>query len=426
MLLILHEILFIIIALLCSGFLTFFIPFIYAEPSIVDLSLNIELIANGLSSPTSMAFVDSQNILVLEKNSGDVRLVSNGHLKEQPVLELDVDSTTLTCCRGLLGIAVNSLSDTGGNKQVFLYFTAAAAGKDDSPILNKVNKYDWDGKNLLNPRNILNLPATPGPNHPGGKLTLDEKEDNIYAVIGDLNNEGILQNTNNNNNKKDLTDSSVIIRINSTDGSAPPDNPFVSIKDTFPSSQVEKYYGYGIRNSFGLAIDPVTNNVWDTENGDKDYDEINVVYPGFNSGWKKLMGPASQSDIAEDDLVKLAGSKYTDPVFSWKPSLGVTDIEFFDSKNFGDTYENNVFVGDINNGNIYYFKVNGSRTGLEFNNSDIKADLVANNKEKDELVWGSGFKGITDLETGPDGNLYVLTFDESQNGEGKIYRISMN
>jgi glucose/arabinose dehydrogenase len=427
MLLILHEIRFIIIALLCGGFLTSFIPFIFAEPSIVDHSLKIELIAEGLSSPTSMAFVDSQNILVLEKNSGDVRLVSSGYLKEQPVLELDVDSTTLTCCRGLLGIAVNNLGYTGGNKQVFLYFTAAEAGKNDNPILNKVNKYDWDGKNLLNPLNILNLPATPGPNHPGGKLTLDKKEGKLYAVIGDLNNVGLLQNTkNNNNNNKDLTDSSVIIRINSTDGSAPPDNPFASIKDAFPASQVEKYYGYGIRNSFGLAIDPVTNNLWDTENGDKDFDEINLVQPGFNSGWKKLMEPISQSDITEDDLVKLAGSKYAGLVFSWKPSLGVTDIEFFDSKNFGDTYENNVFVGDINNGNVYYFKVNGSRTGLEFNNSDIKTDLVANNKEKDELVWGSGFKGITDLETGPDGNLYVLTFDESRNGEGKIYRISMN
>ncbi|VFJ14751.1 protein of unknown function [Candidatus Nitrosocosmicus franklandus] len=82
MLFILHEIRFIIIALLCGGFLTSFIPFIFAEPSIVDRSLKIELIAEGLSSPTSMAFVDSQNILVLEKNSRDVRLVSNGYLKE--------------------------------------------------------------------------------------------------------------------------------------------------------------------------------------------------------------------------------------------------------------------------------------------------------------------------------------------------------
>lgn len=132
----------------------------------------------------------------------------------------------------------------------------------------------------------MNLPATPGPNHPGGKLVLDKREGTLYTVVGDVNNEGMLQNVNSSNNKEDLTDSSVIIRINAKDGSAPLNNPFVRIKDTFPFSQLEKYYGYGIRNSFGLSIDPVTNNLRDTENGDKDYDEINLVYPGFNSGWK--------------------------------------------------------------------------------------------------------------------------------------------
>lgn len=136
------------------------------------------------------------------------------------------------------------------------------------------------------------------------------------------------------------------------------------------------------------------------------------------------MGPISQSDVTKDDLVKLEGSKYVDPVFSWNPSLSVTDLEFFDSKNFGNGYENNLFVGDINNGNIYYFKVNDTRTGLEFDSTSIKHDLVANEEEKNELVWGSGFKGITYLQTGPDGNLYVLTFDQAKEGEGKIYKIS--
>ena len=90
----------------------------------------------------------------------------------------------------------------------------------------------------------------------------------------------------------------------------------------------------------------------------------------------------------------------------------------------GDKYENNLFVGDINNGNIYYFKLNSSRTGFEFENPEIDVDRIANEEEKDRLVWGKGFDGITDLETGPDGNLYVLSFDESSNGDGKIYRIT--
>lgn len=391
--------------------------FIDAEPSIRDSSVKVELVISGLSSPTSMAFVDPQNLLVLEKNSGEVRLVSNGELKEDPVLILEIDSTTSTCCRGLLGIAVDK-QNTTSSKDVFLYFTAA--GKDDIPAVNKIVKYKWDGSNLINSQIILELPATPGPNHPGGKLVLDA-DGNMFTVIGDLNNEGKLQNI---EDSKELSDSSVIIKVKSTDGSALTNNPFVSIKKEFPTSQVDKYYGYGIRNSFGLAIDPVTGNLWDTENGDRDYDEINLVYPGFNSGWKQLMGPISKSSITEKDLVILPGSYYGDPVFSLEPSLGITDLEFFYSKNLGNNYENNIFVGDINNGNIYYFKLNDSRTGFDFGSAVMEVGRIANEEENDKLVWGTGFDGITDLETGLDGNLYILTFDESSNGDGKIYRIS--
>src|SRR4029078_7773973 len=221
---------------------------------------------------------------------------------------------------------------------------------------------------------------------------------------GDLNNEGILQNI---KDSKGLSDSSVILKVNSIDGSPLFDNPFVNTKNEFPTSQMEKYYGYGIRNSFGLAVDPVTGNLWDTENMDKDYDEINLINPGFNSGWKQLMGPIAKSSITQKDLVTLSGSYYGDPVFSWEPSRGVTDIEFFNSNNFGLDYKNNVFVGDINNGNLYYFKVNTNRTGFEFESADIETDRVANEDEKDKLAWGKGFNGITDIETGPDGNLYV-------------------
>ncbi len=399
------------------GFSTIFAQFINAEPTIEDPLIKVELVVSGLSSPTSMAFVDSQNILVLEKNSGEVKLVSNDELKKDPILNLEVDSTTLTCCRGLLGIDIDSQNATN-SKYVFLYLTAA--GKNNIPVVNKVVKYKWDGRNLANPQIMLELPATPGPNHPGGKLVLDA-EGNLYTVIGDLNNEGILQNI---EDSKKLSDSSVILKVNRIDGSDLLDNPFVSIKKEFPTSQVEKYYGYGIRNSFGLAIDPVTGNLWDTENGDEDYDEINLVYPGFNSGWKQLMGPISNSGVTENDLAILPGSYYGDPIFSWEPSLGVTDLEFFNSKNLGDKYENNLFVGDINNGNIYYFKVDSSRTGFEFESPEIEIDRIANEEEKSKIVWGTGFEGITDLETGPDGNLYVLSFDESRNGDGKIYRIT--
>ena len=106
---------------------------IFAEPILKDNSLRAELVTQGLHSPTSMAFLDENRILVLEKNSGNVLLVSNGVLQKQPVLKLHVDHTTLTCCRGLLGIAV--MNDKSGQSQnVFLYYSELLDGKDSLGI----------------------------------------------------------------------------------------------------------------------------------------------------------------------------------------------------------------------------------------------------------------------------------------------------
>ena len=138
------------------------------------------------------------------------------------------------------------------------------------------------------------------------------------------------------------------------------------------------------------------------------------------------MGPISESDVTEDELVVFPGAYYDDPKFSWNPSLGVTDIEFLSSAKLGLEYENNAFVGDIVNGNLYFFKLNDARTGLMFENPNIQRDLIASDDEElNDITLGTGFEGITDIETGPDGFLYVLAFDQKKDGEGKIYRISL-
>jgi glucose/arabinose dehydrogenase len=96
-----------------------------------------------------------------------------------------------------------------------------------------------------------------------------------------------------------------------------------------------------------------------------------------------------------------------------------------DSSKLDSRYTNNIFVGDITNGNLYFFELNQNRTGLVFDNPDIQIDSVADDAEQlDDITLATGFGGITDIETGPDGLLYILTFDEESGGEGKIYRIS--
>jgi glucose/arabinose dehydrogenase len=126
----------------------------------------------------------------------------------------------------------------------------------------------------------------------------------------------------------------------------------------------------------------------------------------------------------ENDLNVFDGAKYQDPIFSWYAPVGVTDIEFLNSTKLGDKYDDNLFVGDINNGNLYFFEVNGDRTGLMFHDPrllDHVADpvLEGEGSELSSLILGEGFGRVTDIESGPDGLLYILTYED-----GKIYRIA--
>src|SRR5215217_7299544 len=279
-----------------------------------------------------MAFLDENDILILEKE-GSVRLVSNGVLQDTPVLQIPVNSQNE---RGLLGVEVvdesNITAGTAPNgvsmqSTVFLYFTEAGGGGENGELRNRVYKYQWNGQSLVNPTLILDLPAGPGTNHQGGKMVIGP-DGYLYVVVGEMQREGHLQNIQSGDAPDDT---GVIFRINPEDGSAAPGNPFEG--DT-----VDRYYAYGVRNSFGLAFDPITGVLWDAENGEDSYDEINIVDPGFNSGWKAIMGPISSAGVSEESLVQLTGSKYYDPVFSWAESLGITDIEFLNSDNLGQKY----------------------------------------------------------------------------------------
>jgi aldose sugar dehydrogenase len=410
-----------------------------SQPMLKDDTLKVELVAKGLDSPTSMDFIDDGHLIVLQKKSGEgVLLSTNGTNQndDQPVvIHVPVDSKSE---RGLLGIAIaDSTSESEGKTFVFLYFTES---KEDSDIHNRLYRYEWDaeGQRLTNPTLILDLPAEPGPNHDGGKLLVAKDSvdangtatpDNyhLYAVIGDLNRDGRLQNFK--EPKDDSGDTSVIFRL-TLDGVASSDNPFIDANSNNSDDNLGKYFAYGIRNSFGMTTDPLTGTLWMTENGPANYDEINVVKPGFNSGWQRIIGPVETSNKTADDLVKLDGSHYADPVFSWQKSIGVTDIEFLDSDKLGAKYADNIFVGDFNSGNLYFFEVNESRTGIAFedsvngsqNGQDGLSDLVAHSHDDlSSIIFGTGFKGgITDIATGPDGYLYILTMG------GQLYRIVPN
>jgi aldose sugar dehydrogenase len=370
-------------------------------PTISDPNIRVEKVITGLERPTSMAFLDNDDIIITEKDNGRVRLVSNGILQPQPILQVPVVNNSE---RGLLGVAIaNTTSST--IKTVFLYYTEPVGEQ----VKNRLYRYEWSGTgNLTGGQLILDLPGEPGPNHNGGKIAIGPDR-MLYTVIGDLARDGMLQNV----MEGPLPDdTSAILRVD-YDGNGV-GNPLSGA-----GADLSKNYAYGVRNSFGFDFDPLTGILWDAENGPADFDEINIVLPGFNSGWNRVMGPIGREGITPEDLVQFQGSHYADPVFSWLQSEGITDMEIFNSSSLGERYTYNMFVGDFRNGNLYFFTINSNRTGVDLGGIAGLEDLVAdNNEELDAVIFGREFSGgISDIETGPDGYLYILTL------AGDLYRL---
>ena len=358
------------------------VPTVLGTPTLHDENLILEEYTREFLGwgYTTMTFV-GDDILLLEKN-GIVHLIQDGVRQEKPVLEINVDPVQES---GLLGI-------TNVGSTVYLYFTEA--DEDGKQLGNRIYKYDWTGEELTNPVLIKKLPSNSYHNSGAMVTGLDNQ---VYAVIGDTGKYGPLQNKLLENlyppGTPDYMDTSVILKVD-------PEGP---------------YHAIGIRNSFGLAIDPVSGNLWSTENGDDDFDEINMMPDKFNSGWNHIMGPATQEEL--DSLPGYEDYVYGDPKFTWEEVISPVGINFAKFKET-DRYDDSVFVGDCNNGNLYKFKLNNNRDGFEFSNPQLHDNLVNKGDSMDEIIIGTGFRCITDIERGPDGFLYLIS-----HGEKNIYRI---
>jgi aldose sugar dehydrogenase len=374
------------------------------EPTIKDPNLKVETVATGLALPTTMAFIGPNDILVLEKSKGTVQRIVNGQMLAEPLLQVNVSSEVE---RGMLGIAASKDNQTG-TTNVFLYYTEAQGGE---PVASRIYRYELANDKLVNPVLLLDLPAVPGPRHNSGNILIGP-DNNLYVSVGDL--DGHITLAQNVNGASGVDGSSSILKIS-------PDGQPVGQGILGDSGISKKYYAYGLRNSFGMDFDPVSGKLWDTENGASYGDEINVIEPGFNSGWLQIQGMAPV-DFEFEDLINFQGKgNYSDPEFVWTDTVGPTAIKFLGSDTLGNQYKNDIFVSDITQGNIYHFDLTGNRTNLILNG--LLADKVSNNStENQDIIFGEGFGGISDLEVGPyDGYLYVVSL-----GHGSIYRIVPN
>ncbi len=429
-----------------------------AGPKVTDSNLKVELVAGNLDFPTAIDFLGNDDLLLTEKNTGNVYEIINGNITA-PLIHLNV---TTRDERGLLGLAISGNGNNSSKDNTFVYLYYTLCGKDkatDSEVIqqflngekvgqptvkgdskkcgNYVYRYELDAKNnkLVAPKLIASLPGLPGPSHNGGKLLMD-KEKNLFVTIGDLQTTKFNQNKTGYDTKaQNIINGTIpdgrggILRI--TQDGKPVGNGTLGVD--YP---LNLYYAYGVKNSFGIGLDPVTDNLWDTENGPQFGDEINLVKPGFNSGWEKVQGIWKLNQTREKDgifdnstkgveFVDFSSKgKYSNPEFVWDKPVAPTALAFLDSDKLGQQYTNDIFVGSAKKGTLFHFDLKPDRESLDLI-GDL-ADLVYSKKDdSSKIVFGENFGVVTDLKVGPDGYLYVVS-GSGETGRGAIYRIVPN
>jgi glucose/arabinose dehydrogenase len=357
---------------------------------------------------------------------------------------------------------------------------------------NRVDRFVWDGAadtltfdlNLIKLRSFQNDASTsptgpngevqpPRGNHDGGVIRFGP-DGKLYVIFGDVGRRGQLQNLPSGPTLTGLGDivpddqfggprpddahfTGVILRFND-DGTTPTDNPFFAAGAAIGGEEgenIQKVFAYGIRNSFGMAFDPLSGNLWDQENGEDAFDELNLVEPGSNSGWIQVTGPASRvaqfkqiettslhhedfpnlqqfrwgperiADSPQEALSRLfvlPGSHYSDPEYSWAHVLAPAAVGFLNSVALGPDWFGDLFVGfsvndDPLGGGLMAFELTGNRRR-------IAGDLVADNATFHDPsanrphIVGTNFGIVTDIQTAPNGNLLVVSLDA-----GTIYEI---
>ena len=484
-----------------------------ARPQLIDPTLAVRTAVGGLTTPIGIAFLGNNNFLVLEKNTGRVKHVIGGAVSAT-ALDLAVNNSSE---RGLLGIALHPQFAT--NHFVYLYWTCRAApppasnpyfptvnecpdtpalGADTGDVLavpllgNRVDRFVWNGSTLRFDRNLIKLRAfqndgAPMPsgqgdsqqpalgNHDGGVIRFG-RDGKLYIQFGDNGRRGQLQNLPSGPTRTGLGPTvpddqfggpepdnahftGVIIRLND-DGTTPTDNPFRAAGAAIGGevgANIAKIFAYGLRNGFGMAFDPFSGRLWDQENGDDSFDELNQVERGMNSGWIQVAGPSSrigqfrQIEIETGDLqqmrwgpdriaqtpaeafsrmFKLPGSHYSQPEFSWKYAVAPGGIGFLRSRALGERYQGDLFVGsavpDPVGGPLFRFSLTGDRKRIAARDSRLQdgvMDNVAGHEltEGETILFGINFGVITDVQTGPNGNLFVVSIDN-----GRVYEIYKN
>ncbi len=350
-------------------------------------------VAEDLVQPWSMAWLPNGDMLITEK-PGRLRLVRNGQLLPEAI-----PGTPEVLYKGQGGLfEVVPHPNFGDNQWVYLTFAKPNANEIDDGSTTAIVRGRLEDDRLTNVVELFAAQAS-GFGHYGGKLVFDG-EGHMFLTLGDRQDfsfgdrEALMAHS-----AQDRSNhQGVIVRLND-DGTVPDDNPFVGVDGVLP-----EIWSYGHRSPQGLAIHPITGDLWESEHGPQGGDELNLVEPGNNYGWPVVGRGVNYGAFGRPIHVGISEEGMTSPTNFWVPSIATSGLMIYS----GDKFP--MWVGDIFSGGLIGEQL--ARVHLD--------DEYRNVVMEETLAYDMG--RIRDVRQGPDGYIY-LAISDRQAGPSPIVRL---
>ena len=326
-------------------------------------------LAENLNHPWGIEFLPDNRLLVTER-AGSLKILDTARQLSEPVK--GVPEVFATGQGGLFDVAL----DPNFSENNLIYLTYAEPGPD-STATTALGRGVFQDDEIKDFEVIFRMePRIEGPNHFGGRIVFSP-EGQLFLTLAERFQFEPAQNLENH--------LGTVIRIN-PDGTVPKDNPYVGEEGV-----KEETWSYGHRNIESAAIDPKTGNLWVAEMGPMGGDEFNLIKPKQNYGWPVVSWGKNydNSDIPNPDT----RPEFADAEIVWTPTISPSGMVFYDGKVFPE-WQVHALIGGLTSSGIVVVKVNGE-----------------NAQEVERIPLSVR---VRDVETGPDGAVYVIS--DSENG----------
>ncbi|MEN5016158.1 PQQ-dependent sugar dehydrogenase [Erwinia sp. Eh17-17] len=358
------------------------LPALLLSPAVLAEKVQTEVLQDGLDHPWSLAFLpDSQGLLITER-SGQLRRWQAEQGLSSPIS--GVPAVWAQRQGGLLDVVL--APDFASSRRVWLSYTVAGQdGRAGAAV--GYGRLSEDYRQLTDFREVLRQQGVSGGANLGTRMAFD-RSGHLFIAFGDNFQAEKAQ---------DLTAlQGKIVRLNA-DGSVPHDNPLAG-----KAGARAEIWSWGMRNPQGLALNPASGEMWESEHGPRGGDEVNILHKGRNYGWPLATWGIDYSGE------KVPGSKGShaegteQPAWYWKISPAVSGMAFYQGEHFPQ-WKNSLFIGALKEKSLIRLSLDGDRI------------------EEQERLLTDRAERIRDVRSGPDGWLYLLT-DEAN---GKLLKVGL-